>query len=117
MAIAVSLRLSRSLLRARFSVINENTLEIGTATNTRTHSPVTVTSPTYNVRAIDCRQLMTKSPDDCPVKQHHEPGIAFHLYMIKGRHRLAFRLGSSFRAGVAADDPRRLNHGAGLGAQ
>jgi hypothetical protein len=56
--------LAAASCRRRFSVINENALEIGTATNTSTHRPVTVSSPTNkNVRAIDFRQLMTKSPD------------------------------------------------------
>ena len=47
--------LAAASCRLRFSAINENALEIGTATSTSTHSPVTVSSPTNNVTAIDCR--------------------------------------------------------------
>ena len=90
----------------RRSAMNENAPEIGTATNTSTHSPVTISSTTNNVRAIDCRQLMTKSPEDCPAKQHHYRGLAAppELHNAQGaqKNRPAMNRGRSRDLGYLA---------------
>jgi hypothetical protein len=97
--------LAAASCRRRFSAINE--LEIGTATNTSTHSPVTVTSPTNNVRAIDCRQLMTKSPEDCPVKQHHDRGWRSTSFITLGSAKSRPAMNRAGRWGVLRWRPVR----------